>query len=178
MKMYQRKRGFTLIELLVVVLIIGILAAVALPQYNKAVLKARVAEQLELVSAIYPAAQACYLETDDPAQCTLDKLDIEAGTCRTLPGYDDCNIGVSFVTASSKGQPGARVRVNNSTSDGINLQLVKFPQGLACSYTLRGHWQEPICANLGFTADCPRPNTIPPGQMPMGNNSTLTVRCQ
>ena len=67
--------GFTLIELLVVVLIIGILAAVALPQYQKAVLKARSSEALVQGKALLAAEQA-YVLSNGVMSMDLDALDV------------------------------------------------------------------------------------------------------
>ena len=66
-KIYQKSflgvknAGFTLIELLVVVLIIGILAAVAVPQYQKAVARSRIAAFLPIVKDLYEQKQMFYM---------------------------------------------------------------------------------------------------------------------
>ena len=85
----KHNSGFTLIELLVVVLIIGILTAVALPQYTTAVEKSRAAEALTLMSAIAGAAERYQLQKDDWPD-SFNKLDLEvplrSGTINTYGG--------------------------------------------------------------------------------------------
>lgn len=70
-KNFQTRKdlGFTLIELLVVVLIIGILSAIALPQYTKAVEKSRSAEALMNLKSLRDQQAVCLLANPGSEDC-------------------------------------------------------------------------------------------------------------
>lgn len=95
--------GFTLIELLVVVLIIGILGAIALPQYQKAVKKAQYTKMMTWVKKIGEAQTQYYLEKGSYTTSLADlgfAIDASTKKCRAwLSGgpiwkIDDICIGV------------------------------------------------------------------------------------
>ncbi|WP_428073997.1 type IV pilin protein [Candidatus Avelusimicrobium luingense] len=72
----MNRKAFTLIELLVVVLIIGILASVALPQYQKAVEKSRATQALTLLKSL-AQAQTVYFLSNGHYATSFSELDIE-----------------------------------------------------------------------------------------------------
>ena len=82
--------GFTLIELLVVVLIIGILSAVAVPQYTKAVEKARVTEMLTVYNTMEKAIDMYILANGSTDGIDMESLDVNFPDFKSINGYD-CN---------------------------------------------------------------------------------------
>ena len=102
--MKNNNKAFTLIELLVVVLIIGILAAVALPQYEKSVMKSRYSSLMALTDALAQAEETYYLAngtyTNDfealavePTGCTLSA---DKATCTFAWGKCTINTGLNI----------------------------------------------------------------------------------
>lgn len=81
----MKTSGFTLIELLVVVLIIGILAAVAVPQYERAVEKSRVSEAVARTRSIWTAQQAYFMSNGTYATDLAD-LDLSFSGTAAIEG--------------------------------------------------------------------------------------------
>ena len=118
----KNTQAFTLIELLVVVLIIGILAAVAVPQYQKAVWKSRNTQLKVLTKAIWDAEQTYYLANGEystgfePLAISLPLSAPPVSGTLVAP----CDIAVASTDSVRQGN-NFQVILNAATADSLSI---------------------------------------------------------
>ncbi len=160
----EKTAGFTLIELLVVVLIIGILAGIALPQYEKAVAKSRFVQLQTAGKSLKEAVELYYLANGQyPAR--WDWTDADFGGCREavqnehylwcpsfaadLYWYNDKNILLYDVHGAPNhgdGMDGSRLRaLPQATWLTLWLDHSAKPGKTECSSKISG-----LCQSMGY----------------------------
>ena len=139
----RAQQGFTLIELMIVVAIIGILAAVAIPQYKNYTIKAKIGNSLTSVDSLKTAIALCMQETGDKANCDAGTNGIPANSSFTatkevasvtvtdgvITATLNTGIGTGIdgktitFTPNDPGTTGTAVTWNNTT----NISATDFP---------------------------------------------------
>ena len=117
----KSKKGFTLIELLVVVLIIGILAAIAVPKYQTAVEKSIMQEAIINLKNIAQANDRFYLANGRYADANeISKLDITIpGEIITINGIYKDRIQTKYFVFSPNAINGTTQSTNKATANRV-----------------------------------------------------------
>ena len=155
-----KRAGFTLMELLVVVLIIGVLAAIAYPQYSRAVAKAKAIKVISLMSQINRSQELYYMNNalyaEDPNE--LD-FTFPAGAELDSNGkwqYEDFSCKLCADKYNGKCIAIACTLSNGRESLAFALYYYNSPHSdkFFCSSPIAGTNTEivdPLCKSLGFT---------------------------
>ena len=178
----SRLGGFTLIELLVVVLIIGILAAMALPQYFKAVERSRMTEAVTLMDSIVKSQRRKFMQTNRYAR-NFEGLDVSPkgatgrryytkGNPRTGRGGNGFQVWVEDYGSTSGAVYASRMLNGITGNSSLQYRYALRRDYQSDNITCQGHnaagWElcadfcgidTPVtdCCNDGTSGLCPEP---------------------
>jgi type IV pilus assembly protein PilA len=133
-QMNHSQKGFTLIELMIVVAIIGILAAVAIPQYQSYVASSQVGRVMGEVGALRTATEDCMLKGLAPADCNFGWTDSNLlnGADGTANLQEGDAVGLAVEFSGTNATLVATFGQNASaelTTDGDTLQWARTSSG-------------------------------------------------
>ena len=136
--MNKMQKGFTLIELMIVVAIIGILAAIAIPQYQNYIAKSQVTRVMSETGALKTVIETCVLDGKTAAQCLI------GWTPSNLLGATG---GTNDSTAAAPGQGGLAITWGTATANttvvgtfGQNAAQTLADSTLTWTRTPAGSW--------------------------------------
>ena len=132
-KKYNNKKGFTLIELLVVVIIVGILASILVPTYQKYILKSRAAEALNLLEMVKTRQQVALAKSPTKTYIpnAAELAPLTAGSTEMAQGVD-LLVNTDYTVTLNSSSQCAVVIYKQGTADEFKFAASYERPGVAC----------------------------------------------